>query len=263
MTSRSPSPDTVLNAPLLVTDSLAPPRDIKAAGTTSTTFDGLLNEPLLLKEDLKNGCGGQLWPAGMVLSKYMLSTHAKDLAGKSIVELGAGGGLVGLAVARGCEIGLPLHITDQIPMFDLMKDNIALNHLDSAVVASVLDWGEPIPGHIPSKPDVILAADCVYFEPAFPLLITTLQDLLGPDSVCYFCYKRRRRADLRFMKMAKKAFDVQEVRDDPNAAEYSRESLYMYTIRMKPTKQPATTTTDHISTAKESTISLAEVKSRD
>lgn len=158
------------------------------------------------------------------------------------VELGAGGGLVGLAVARGCEVGMPIHITDQIPMFELMKDNIALNNLSSAVVASILDWGEPIPSHIPSKPDIILAADCVYFEPAFPLLIATLHDLLGPNSVCYFCYKRRRRADLRFMKMAKKAFDVQEIRDDPNAAEYSRESLYLYTIRLKPTKQPTTLT---------------------
>jgi predicted nicotinamide N-methyase len=158
------------------------------------------------------------------------------------VELGAGGGLVGLAVARGCEVGMPIHITDQIPMFELMKDNIALNNLGSAVVASILDWGEPVPSHIPSKPDIILAADCVYFEPAFPLLIATLHDLLGPNSVCYFCYKRRRRADLRFMKMAKKAFDVQEIRDDPNAASYSRESLYLYTIRLKPAKQPTTLT---------------------
>jgi predicted nicotinamide N-methyase len=158
------------------------------------------------------------------------------------VELGAGGGLVGLAVARGCEVGMPIHITDQIPMFELMKDNIALNNLGSAVVASILDWGEPIPSHIPSKPDIILAADCVYFEPAFPLLIATLHDLLGPNSVCYFCYKRRRRADLRFMKMAKKAFDVQEIRDDPNAGSYSREALYLYTIRLKPTKQPTTLT---------------------
>lgn len=125
-------------------------------------------------------------------------------------------------------------------MFALMEDNIALNNLGSTVVASILDWGEPIPSHIPPKPDIILAADCVYFEPAFPLLIATLHDLLGPNSVCYFCYKRRRRADLRFMKMAKKAFDVQEVRDDPNAASYSRESLYLYTICLKPTKQPAT-----------------------
>ena len=73
----------------------------------------------------------------------------------------------------------------------------------------------------------------VYFEPAFPLLITTLQDLLGPDSVCYFCYKRRRRADMRFMKMAKKAFEMEPVRDDPGAESYNRENIFLYTIRAK------------------------------
>ena len=151
----------------------------------------------------------------------------------SSVELGAGGGLVGLAVARGCKIGSPIHITDQQPMFSLMNDNIKLNHLESMVTASILNWGEPIPEHIPSKPEVILAADCVYFEPAFPLLIATLQDLLGPESVCYFCYKRRRRADLRFMKMAKKTFDVVEVQDDPDAQSYNRENISLLTIRVK------------------------------
>ncbi|KAF3388489.1 Protein-lysine N-methyltransferase EFM6 [Penicillium rolfsii] len=254
---RSSSPEPDFDAPFNVSASLAPPRIIKPAGTTTTTFDGLLQEPLLLKEDLKNGCGGQLWPAGMVLSKYLLSQHSKDMAGKSVVELGAGGGLVGLAVARGCEVGMPIHITDQLPMFKLMKDNIALNKLESKVVASILDWGEPLPSHIPSKPDIILAADCVYFEPAFPLLIATLHDLLGPNSVCYFCYKRRRRADLRFMKMAKKAFDVLEICDDPNAASYSRESLYLYMIRLKATKQPTALLTQ-ISPPPQSTRSESE-----
>lgn len=176
--------------------------------------------------------------------------------GPCSVELGAGGGLVGLAVARGCETGLPIHITDQLPMFELMKDNIALNNLSGKVEASILDWGEPLPSHIPPKPDIILAADCVYFEPAFPLLITTLHDLLGPNSVCYFCYKKRRKADLRFMKMAKKAFDVQEVRDDPHADSYSRESIYLYTIRLNPAKQPAGH--NQISSPAQSTIPVTE-----
>ncbi|KAJ5683198.1 hypothetical protein N7462_006363 [Penicillium macrosclerotiorum] len=230
---RSVSPESDADVPFKVSDSLAPPRINKAAGTSTITFDGLLEEPLLLKEDLKNGCGGQLWPAGMVLGKYLLSQHAADMRGKIVVELGAGGGLVGLAVARGCDIGTPIYITDQQPMYSLMEANIQLNQLRSKVTASVLNWGEPVPAQIPPKPDIILAADCVYFEPAFPLLIATLHDLLGPDSVCYFCYKRRRRADLRFMKMARKAFDVEQIRDDPDAETYNRENLFLYTIRLK------------------------------
>ncbi|CAG8056555.1 unnamed protein product [Penicillium salamii] len=219
-----------------ISESLAPRRENSAAVTTAVSFDGLLKEPLKLKEDIKDGCGGQLWPAGMALAKYLLSRHATDLTDKSIVELGAGGGLVGLAIARGCQLEHPIYITDQEPMFSLMKDNIRLNNLDPNATAAILNWGEPIPSQIPSKPDVIIAADCVYFEPAFPLLITTLQELLGPNSVCYFCYKRRRRADQRFMKMAKKAFEMEEIRDDAGASTYNRDNIFMYTIRAKRTK---------------------------
>lgn len=60
---------------LSLDEDLIPIRPCKPAGQTSLDFSGLLNPPLLLHEDLKEGCGGQLWPAGMVLAKYIL----KDL----------------------------------------------------------------------------------------------------------------------------------------------------------------------------------------
>ena len=56
----------------------------KAAGITTLDFDGLLSPPLKLHEDLKNGCGGMLWPAGMVLSKYLLRSRRDSLAGKEM-----------------------------------------------------------------------------------------------------------------------------------------------------------------------------------
>ncbi|KAF2625552.1 hypothetical protein BU25DRAFT_396916 [Macroventuria anomochaeta] len=204
-----------------------PPAPIKPAGVAEVDFDGVLSPPLKVHEDLKNGCGGQLWPAGMVLGKYMLRKHKDDLAGKTIVELGAGGGLVGLAVAVGCNVTEPLHITDQDEMFELMKKNIGLNDLSARVSASIYDWGQPTPSGLPQHPDVILAADCVYFEPAFPLLQQTLKDIIGPNTVCYFCFKRRRRADLTFMKTAGKMFDVQEVDDDPDKEVWSKERLFL------------------------------------
>ncbi|KAF2108144.1 putative methyltransferase-domain-containing protein [Lophiotrema nucula] len=216
-----------------VSEDLVPSAIIKSAGVSEVDFDGLLSPPLRLHEDLKNGCGGQLWPAGMVLAKYMLRTHRDDLAGKEIVELGAGGGLVGLAVALGCKSTTTLHITDQIPMFELMKQNITLNGLSSSVEASLYDWGALAPANIPRHPDIILAADCVYFEPAFPLLQQTLNDLIGDNTVCYFCFKKRRRADMQFMKVAKKMFDVAEVDDDPGKGVYSRENLFLYRIKKK------------------------------
>ncbi|ORX95500.1 putative methyltransferase-domain-containing protein [Clohesyomyces aquaticus] len=227
-----------------ISEDLIPPAPIKAAGTSEVDFDGLLPSPLRLHEDLKNGCGGQLWPAGMVLGKYLLRKMGMgELEGRRIVELGAGGGLVGLALAlkqvSSSATALDIHITDQLPMFDLMNQNIALNDLSSTVTASIYDWGTPPPSSIPRNPDIILAADCVYFEPAFPLLQSTLKDLItnneNENAVCYFCFKRRRRADLGFVKTARKMFDVEEVMDDPDRKVWEREKVFLYRITKKKT----------------------------
>lgn len=67
----------------------------------------------------------------------------------------------------------------------------------------------------------------MYFEPAFPLLQQTLEELIGPDSVCYFCFKKRRRADMQFLKTAKKAFVVENVSDDPDRDVYARENIFL------------------------------------
>lgn len=56
----------------------------KAAGVSLVDFDGLLTSPLKLHEDLAEGCGGQLWPAGMVLAKYLLRRHRDSFKGKSM-----------------------------------------------------------------------------------------------------------------------------------------------------------------------------------
>lgn len=85
------------------------------------------------------------------------------------------------------------------------------------------------------KPDVILAADCVYFEPAFPLLLQTLEELLelSKDAAIYFCFKKRRKADMQFMKKAKKKFLVEEI-EDQDRETFTREALFLYTFKRKP-----------------------------
>lgn len=84
------------------------------------------------------------------------------------------------------------------------------------------------------KPDVILAADCVYFEPAFPLLLATLSDLLAlcPSATIYFCFKKRRRADMQFLKKAQKAFRTVELVDQDREV-FSRENIFLYSFRSK------------------------------
>ncbi|KAH8670872.1 putative methyltransferase-domain-containing protein [Xylariales sp. PMI_506] len=232
---RSPSPEL---DPLAISEDLTPLPEYKQAATAGFDFSGLLAKPLTLHEDLTSGCGGQTWPAGMVLARHMLRYHRDDLRDSRILELGAGGGLVGLAVASGCQLEHPLYITDQLEMFSLMGHNIVLNEMTGRVRAAILNWGEALAQEIVAfKPNVILAADCVYFEPAFPLLLTTLSDLLTlcPTAIIYFCFKKRRRADMQFLKKARKAFNVAEIFDEDRPV-FSREGLFLYAITSKATK---------------------------
>lgn len=76
MSSRSPSPEF---CPLAIGEEITPLPTYKTASTTTINFSNLLCPPLQLHEDLKSGCGGQLWPAGMVLAQQMLRYHRNNL----------------------------------------------------------------------------------------------------------------------------------------------------------------------------------------
>lgn len=135
----------------------------------------------------------------------------------------------------------PMYITDQLPMFALMGHNIQLNGLQRDVKPLILNWGEPLPDEVvQQRPNAILAADCVYFEPAFPLLLQTLEDLLAlaDDVVIYFCFKKRRRADQQFIKKAQKKFCITEVVDEDRPV-FSRDALFLYTFTKKEAKAKA------------------------
>jgi tRNA1(Val) A37 N6-methylase TrmN6 len=56
------------------------------------------------------------------------------------LELGAGGGLVGLAVALECNPTSKLLVTDQVEMLDLMRHNILLNGVEDKAEALILNW---------------------------------------------------------------------------------------------------------------------------
>ncbi len=83
------------------------------------------------------------------------------------------------------------------------------------------------------RPDVVLAADCVYYEPAFPLLEETLKELVGPDTLCLMAYKKRRRADKRFFTRIRKSFELIEIKDDPDYAAYLKEGVYLYRLKRR------------------------------
>ncbi|KAF4619972.1 hypothetical protein D9613_005401 [Agrocybe pediades] len=176
--------------------------------------------------DASPGCGGLAWPAGQILASYLVQKGPEYLQDKNVLELGSGTGLVGLAVGVLAMEARGTWITDQAPLLPIMTRNVCLNRLEGRVHVAELNWGSSIPEDIP-LPDVILAADCVYFEPAFPLLVKTLSDLSTSKTDIFFCYKKRRKADKRFFNMLRKHFSWKEVLDDPGRPIYSREAITM------------------------------------
>ncbi|KIY45870.1 hypothetical protein FISHEDRAFT_48486 [Fistulina hepatica ATCC 64428] len=180
--------------------------------------------------DASPGCGGVHWPAGQVLSQYLVHLGPDSLRCKKVLELGSGTGLVGLVAAQ---LGAAhVWITDQAPLLELMHKNVLMNDLESDVSVAELDWGTPVADGIP-KPDVLLAADCVYFEPAFPLLVQTLYGLTDAETEILFCYKKRRKADRRFFTMLKKKFSWTEVSDSPERESYSKDAISLLTLHRK------------------------------
>ncbi|KAH7100606.1 putative methyltransferase-domain-containing protein, partial [Auriculariales sp. MPI-PUGE-AT-0066] len=188
-----------------------------------------LAQPIKLWVDASPGCGGIAWPAGQVLSQYLVNTRSDTLCGKRILELGSGTGLVGLVAGM---LGAQVTVTDQAQLLALMHKNVALNALEENVAVAELDWANPIP-HAMLDPDIVLAADCVYFEPAFPLLVSTLKNLATQRTEILFCYKRRRKADKRFFALLGKEFTWTHVQDDPNKATYERDGIYLYRLTKK------------------------------
>jgi hypothetical protein len=73
--SLSDNSDSERNPTFAVPESLIPSPNHLQPHITTTSLDGLLPTPLRLKEDLTEGCGGKLWPAGVVLARYMVRTY--------------------------------------------------------------------------------------------------------------------------------------------------------------------------------------------
>ncbi|KAL9131770.1 MAG: hypothetical protein Q9217_000375 [Psora testacea] len=111
-----------------------------------------------------------------------------------------------------------IHITDGLSiLLPLMNQNILINMpndppAEVSLHADLLPWGQPTPSSVPPHPDVILAADCAYLEQSFPLLVETLKDLMGEETVLWFCYKKRRKRDRDCIRLIGKVFDVQAVK---------------------------------------------------
>ncbi|XP_072527500.1 protein N-lysine methyltransferase METTL21A [Salminus brasiliensis] len=159
------------------------------------------------------GVAAVVWDAAVVLCMY-LELGRVDLKGKTVIELGAGTGLVGIVAAL---LGANVTITDRKPALEFLSANVHENippDLQGAAQVSELTWGEGLDQYPSGSYDLILGADIVYLEETFPALLQTLEHLSSEDSEVLLSCRIRYERDERFLAMLGGRFSVQEVHYD-------------------------------------------------
>jgi predicted nicotinamide N-methyase len=94
------------------------------------------------------------WAGGLALARHILD-HRETVAGKRILDLGAGGGLVAIAAAKAGAAHVTAADVDPYAVAAIRR-NAVLNHVAIAVVGDDLTRGAPPPG------DVVLVGDLFY-----------------------------------------------------------------------------------------------------
>ncbi|KZW02927.1 S-adenosyl-L-methionine-dependent methyltransferase [Exidia glandulosa HHB12029] len=167
-----------------------------AQGTITRSFsfpdsvEIMLQDAPLETDESGSNVGLQTWGSSYVLADCLVRSHPSLLAtvlndndndlGLRVLELGAGTGLVSLALARVLPANATIVATDYHPaVLENLRANVALNNLDERVHVRALDWRdyanansnsadpttsscERDTASLPPAFDVIVAADVVY-----------------------------------------------------------------------------------------------------
>ena len=156
--------------------------------------------------------GSIIWEGALVLAKYM-EDNAQEFKGKTVIELGAGIGLVGIVSALiGCS---SITITEIGKLIPLIRENIELNIEDPNVRKRVqvkeLNWGEHVEGKFDKSYDYIVGSDIVYDKSTFEILIKSFKDLSDNNTIIFLAYRVRSKDETRFFELLEKDFVKVEI----------------------------------------------------
>ncbi|KAK1196603.1 MT21A methyltransferase, partial [Pygoscelis papua] len=181
-----------------------------------------------LKQDWRRlGVAAVVWDAAVVLCAY-LEMGGIDLRDRSVIELGAGTGLLGIVatlLGKGFffvyillyRLGAHVTITDRAAALEFLESNVQANlpsELRPRAVVKELTWGKDLGNFPPGAFDFILGADIVYLEETFAELLQTLEYLCSERTVILLSCRIRYERDHKFLKMLRGRFSVYEVHYD-------------------------------------------------
>ncbi|NXI10050.1 MT21A methyltransferase, partial [Irena cyanogastra] len=194
----------------------------------SATFH-FASRTIRLQQDWRRlGVAAVVWDAAVVLCAY-LEMENIDLRDRSVIELGAGTGLLGIVVtllgtkeppgvrALYSTCCARVTITDRAAALEFLESNVQANlppELRPRAVVKELTWGKDLDNFSPGAYDLILGADIVYLEETFAELLQTLEHLCSERTVILLSCRIRYERDLKFLKMLRERFSVSEVHYD-------------------------------------------------
>jgi predicted nicotinamide N-methyase len=142
----------------------------------------------------------RLWDAAMVLA-YVLGCQ-RDVAGRRLLELGAGLGAPGLAAATA---GYTVTMSDyEDIIIDFQRVSAAASGLKNIEFVH-LDWLEP-PTLEPF--DVLAGAEILFRDAFFQPLLHIFSTLLKPDGTIFLAHDATRQSLPKFLNLAGKDFDI-------------------------------------------------------
>ncbi|XP_074101790.1 protein N-lysine methyltransferase METTL21D-like [Cotesia typhae] len=179
-----------------------------------------------------------VWDAAIVLAKYLdhlSSLNDQWLAGKKILELGAGIGCVGMTAA--C-LGSDVIMTDLESAIPILNYNISKNETlwnkdgKGSAKAQVMEWRNDI--KFDFSPDIILVADCVYYSESIDPLIKTLEYFCKKNENTYVIMSQEERDTpgqipvwQQFLEQVKKVFKLEYIPRSEQHPLYSSEDIHL------------------------------------
>jgi len=189
------------------------------------------------------GTGATVWPASIVLLKY-LELHLDKVKGKKVIDLGAGTGITSMAAAiLGAE---RVVCTDGVEsVVKLARQNIskACTQLEreeeeiskqcGCIETQYYWWGS---GSIKEQFDTIIIADCV-LPKLYPIapLVDALDELMKDDAVAILSYEHRHfehyHPEDKFRELAKaKGMIVKKISADELDPVYSVDDIEIWEV---------------------------------
>uniref|UniRef100_A0A3P9I1D1 Uncharacterized protein n=1 Tax=Oryzias latipes TaxID=8090 RepID=A0A3P9I1D1_ORYLA len=162
--------------------------------------------------------GGVMWPAALALCSFLESNkHAVNLEGKTILELGAGTGLVSIVATL---LGGVVTATDLPQVLSNLKANVMRNtrgRCRHTPQVAPLSWGFDLEHTYPSsvyRYDYVLAADLVYYHDYLDELLATMKHFCQPGTTLIWANKVRFEIDRTFTENFKQAFHTSLLAED-------------------------------------------------